>query len=310
MRILLFLFISLPAFSQQKQLCVTVDDLPTVTYGIQESDFKISLTRNLVDTFHEYGVKAIGYVNESKLYRNGGLDSSEVALLAYWVDQGMDLGNHTYSHKNYHRVPFEEYTNDILKGEKITRALLAKDNAKLTYFRHPYLRIGRDQSHYDSLQNFLSVNGYTPAPVTIDNTDYLFALAYSRAYRADDKPLQQKIGKDYVDYMEQKLLFYESQSVKLFGRHIAQTLLTHANLLNATYMDELLDMYRKHGYTFVSQSDVLKDPAYKEEVSTFGEYGISWIDRWALSKGKKGDFFKGDPETPEYILEITNSPPD
>ena len=293
--------------AQSKTMCITVDDLPTVIYGQYADDFKMNLTRNLVNTFKAYDVQAIGYVHESKLYKSNELDSSEVALLSYWLDQGMDVGNQTYSHKNYHRVPFDEYAEDILQGETVTRQLLKAHQKELGYFRHPYLRIGRDQSHYDSLQNFLSAHGYTPAPVTIDNTDYLFALAYSRAYRAEDQELQERIGKDYVDYMEQKLLYYESQSMKLFGRHIAQTLLTHANLLNATYMDELLDMYQRHGYTFVSQSEVLKDPAYNEAVTRFGEYGISWIDRWALSQGKKGVFFKGDPETPEYILQITNS---
>lgn len=303
--ILVLLIVCQTSFAQQKQLCITVDDLPTVTYAQTDPAVKFQITKRLVDTFSNYKVEAIGYVNESKLYKNGELDSTEVQLLAYWVENGMDLGNHTYSHMNYHSANIREYGTDILKGEKVTKSLLKANGKELRYFRHPYLRVGLSQANYDSLQTFLDRHGYIPAPVTIDNTDYLFALAYSRAVRDEDQELQEKIGRDYVDYMEQKLLFYEMQSDKLFSRPIAQTLLTHANLLNATFMPRLLDMYKAHGYTFVSQEEVLKDPAYDEEVSVFGQYGISWLDRWALSKGLKGDFFKGDPETPEYIVRMT-----
>jgi hypothetical protein len=45
----------------------------------------------------------------------------------------------------------------------------------------------------------------------------------------------------------------------------------------------------------------LQDEAYQTPITVYGKWGISWIDRWALSQGKKGDFFKGDPETPAYI---------
>ena len=167
--------------------------------------------------------------------------------------------------------------------------------------------MGLRQSHADSLKDFLLQHGYTEAPVTIDNEDYVFALAYHRAYSEGDSLLMEKIGSTYVDYMEEKLLYFEEQSQKLFDRNIAQTLLTHANLLNAHYMDDLAEMYLTHGYEFVSQGEVLNDEAYEHPVSVYGDWGISWIDRWALSRGKRGDFFQGDPATPEFIRDIANN---
>jgi hypothetical protein len=64
-------------------------------------------------------------------------------------------------------------------------------------------------------------------------------------------------------------------------------------------------MFRKNGYSFVSLYTALEDAAYQTPVTVYGKWGISWIDKWALSKGKKGEFFKGDPETPEYIKKLT-----
>lgn len=301
---LISLLWTLSLYSQGKKVCITVDDLPTVHYGIPGYEFKYEITNSLVKVFAANKVPAIGYVNEKKLYQNGKLDSSLVKLLEMWLQNGLELGNHTYSHLNYHRVPFESFTADILKGEKITRALTDTYQSQLKFFRHPYLRSGKDQAQTDSLKAFLKENGYIEAPVTIDNEDYLFALAYSRAFSKKDSSLMQKIGQEYLNYMEQKLIYFEAQSQKLFDRNIAQILLIHASYLNANYIDELADIYKKHGYTFASQEEVLKDEAYEEVVTHFGDWGISWLDRWALSRGKRGDFFKDDPRTPEYIAEM------
>jgi len=301
----LMFFLTTFSNAQQKKMCVTVDDLPVVSYGINEPAFLLDVTRNLIATFDKYDIPAIGYVNEQKLYINGQLDSARVSLLALWLDNGYDLGNHTYSHKNYDKTPFNEFTADILKGEKVTKSLCEQNNKSLNYFRHPYLRAGKTKGAYDSLNQFLNQNGYQVAPVTIDNDDYLFAVAYHRAFQKGDTDLMQKIGKSYIEYMERKLLYFEALSEHLFGRNISQTLIIHANLLNAHYLDELAEMYLSHGYDFISQAEVLEDEAYREPITKFGDWGISWIERWIISQGKQGDLFKDDPPTPEYIKELS-----
>lgn len=284
-----------------REICITVDDLPVVGYSHTDIQHLSSITDSLIAHFLKYDVPAIGYVNEKKLYQDEKLDTARLELLERWLKNGLELGNHTFSHDSYHKTPFEEYTQDILAGEKNIRKLIEQNGGKLQYFRHPYLHIGNRKTHHDSLVQFLKEHHYIEAPVTIDNADYLFAVAYHKAVTKERKNDMDKIGKDYVEYMEQKLLFYESMSQKLFDRTIKQTLLIHANLLNADYFDELAEMYQKHGYSFISQAEVLTDPAYQSEISKYGNWGISWLDRWAMTRGKKGDFFKNDPPTPDYI---------
>ena len=295
------LIVSLHAFSQQKKVCITIDDLPAVTNGISGHEVWEEITSGIVSTLTAYDAHAIGYVNEGKLYREGKLDPKRVALLEKWLKNGQELGNHTYSHPSYHRVSYQDFTRNIVQGTKIIKPLAEKHNTEIKYFRHPYLHIGLDKGKADSLKTYLKQQGYIESPVTIDNDDYLFAAAYSRAYRKDDKELMEQIATDYLVYMEEKLVFFEAISVELYERAINQTLLIHANLLNAHYLDELLDIYRKHDYQFVSQEEILLDKAYDQEVNFFGNYGISWIKRWALSAGKEYSIFKNDPKVPEYI---------
>lgn len=131
-----------------------------------------------------------------------------------------------------------------------------------------------------------------------------FAAAYDKAIGMNDQALMEEIGASYIRYMEEMLLYYQQMSVELFGRDIRHILLLHANALNADFLDCLAEMYRKNHYSFIGLGRALEDPAYQTAITSYGEWGISWIDRWALSRGKKGDFFKDEPDVPKLIKEV------
>lgn len=285
----------------QKQVCITVDDLPVVGYGLNKNEEWKSVTQRLINTFQNKGIPAIGYVNENKLYTNGQLNQNRLAVLEMWLSNGFELGNHTYAHIDYHKSSFQDFTANIMKGEKVTRPLMEKHDKRLQYFRHPFLRAGSTKESSEALEGFLKDTDYTPAPVTLDSDDYLFAKAYAMAFKKGQKEMMEKIGKEYIAHTENKLKYYETLTEAVFGRQIAQTYLCHANMLNADYLDELADMFKRNGYEFVSQAQVLKDKAYQEPVTKFGNWGMSWLYRWSLSRDKGRALFKEDIEVPAYI---------
>jgi peptidoglycan/xylan/chitin deacetylase (PgdA/CDA1 family) len=289
--------------SQRKQVCFSIDDLPTVTYGITDSVYQRQLAEKLLTALKKNGIPAIGFVNESKLYDRGNLIPARVGLLRRWIESDLELGNHTFSHWDYNSTSFKTFSQDVVRGELVTTRIVRK-GAKLNYFRHPFLHVGNSREKFDSLNLFVLRRGYTVAPVTIDNEDYLFASAYKKAADRKDTRLMTQIGDDYISYMEKKVVYYERQTQILFGRNVKQILLIHASLLNADYLEFLARMFVKNGYDFVTMEAALKDDAYTTDISVYGNWGISWIDRWALSQGKKGAFFEGEPETPDYIKKI------
>ena len=301
-----FLLFSLLTFGQEKQVCFSFDDLPVVSYGISDTIFQKGLFENLISGLKKNDIHAVGFVNEKKLYnQEGKINQFQVELLKSWIDYGLELGNHTFSHPDYNLVSFKDFTQDVLKGETITKEILSQKGKTIKYFRHPFLHLGNTKEKADSLDNFLSNHGYKTAPVTIDNEDYLFAVAYKRAKVKNDTLLAKQIGYDFVNYIEKKLKYYEMQSNRLFGRDIKQILLLHASWLNSDYIDSLAAIFKKNSYEFVSMDRALEDNIYKTEITVYGNWGISWIDRWALSKGKRADFFKDEPETPGYIKELS-----
>jgi len=259
----------------------------------------------IINSLKKHNIPAIGFVNEKKLFKNDSIIPFQVSLLEKWIDNNLELGNHTYSHPDYNKVSFSDFTKDLLKGEIVTKQILAKRNKSIKYFRHPFLHIGNTKDKADSLNEFLGSNNYKTAPVTIDNEDYLFAVAYKRAKVKNDAILAKQIGSDFVKYIEKKLHYYENQSQNLFGRNINQILLLHASWLNSDYIDSLAEMFEKNGYSFLSMDKALEDKLYLTPINIYGNWGISWIDRWALSMGKKGVFFKDDPQTPKYIQKLS-----
>lgn len=159
--------------AQTRQITVTIDDLPSVSAIGNEINEAERITRELVAALVRHKVPAIGFVNERKLLTNGALDPRRVALLQQWLDAGLELGNHTYSHPDLHTTPIADFEQDLLEGEKVTQQLLRKAGKPLKYFRHPFLHTGRDAATRDRLDAFLKQHGYKVAPITVDNYDYV-----------------------------------------------------------------------------------------------------------------------------------------
>jgi peptidoglycan/xylan/chitin deacetylase (PgdA/CDA1 family) len=279
-----------------REVAVTFDDLPA-PHGDLEDMRRI--TTRLLASVMRNKVPATGFVNEGKLYRRGEFDA-RTELLRAWLDAGLELGNHTFSHINLHNAPLAEYEEDVIRGETVTRMLLAERGRKLRYFRHPFLFTGTTPEYKRGLAEFLAARGYTVAPVTIDDADYIFADVYFKAKKRGDAETAKRVADAYVPYMEGIFDFFERLSSETFGREVRQTLLLHANELNADHFDELAAMLRRRGYTFVALAEALQDPAYAEPDALY-QNGISWIHRWRMAKGLP---LKWEPEPPAFVNEL------
>jgi peptidoglycan/xylan/chitin deacetylase (PgdA/CDA1 family) len=303
---LILLFLTASAFSAAAQtmrtIAITMDDLPVVSTRTDLQN-RQNITRKILAQIKKAEVPVIGFVNENKLYSGDKLDKDQVDLLRLWLDGGLELGNHTYSHRSLNVIPLADYESDFLRGETITKQLLAEKGRQIRYFRHPFLQTGRTLEIKENFNDFLAAHGYKIAPVSIDNGDYIFSRAYDNAFDKGDRATMEKVGAAYVPYMESKLEYWERQSTKLFGREISQILLIHANFINSDYLGDLIKMFRRRGYDIVDLDAALKDEAYRLPDEYVGPAGISWLHRWALKRGK--EFLAPDePKVPDFVLKL------
>ncbi|MEJ7861203.1 MAG: polysaccharide deacetylase family protein [Pyrinomonadaceae bacterium] len=294
------------AFSAQAQnkkqrfIAVTIDDLPVVS---TRGDLKTlrKITKNLLAHITKAKVPAVGFVNENKLYANDKPNEPQIELLRSWTRANLELGNHTFSHRSLNNIELKDYENDILRDEIITKKLMRTKGKTPRFFRHPYLHTGLNLEVKDGLNKFLFENGYSIAPVTIDNADWIFARAYDNAFDKKDKNLMKRIGAAYVPYLEGKMDYWERQSLKLFNREIKQILLLHANFINSDYFDDIAKMLKKRDYQFVTLEEALKDESYKLPDTFNKRAGISWLHRWALAKGRE-TILPDEPKTPNFVM--------
>lgn len=292
-----------PASAADRRIALTFDDLPVVSRTRRDLAFQERVTAALLETLVRRSVPAIGFVNEDKLEVDGVVDPRRVALLRRWLEAGLELGNHSYSHPDLHRISLDAYRADVVRGERITRALVDSAGGALRWFRHPFLHTGRSLETRRAFEDFLASHGYNVAPVTVDNYDYLFAAAFDVA-SARDSAVVSLVADEYIAYMGRVVEFYEAQSLSLLGREIPHVLLLHANALNAATLDRLLDMLEQRGYAFVPLADVVADTVYRSADTYVGPAGITWLHRWALTAGKRGAAFAGEPEVPAWINEL------
>jgi peptidoglycan/xylan/chitin deacetylase (PgdA/CDA1 family) len=290
-----------PPQRPSREIAVTFDDLPIA--GVVSHDLASSraITSKLLNAITAHRVPAIGFVNEGKLSGDRGVDPKRVDLLRMWLDAGLELGNHSYSHLDLNRTPLAEFEKDVLRGEAVTRRLLRDRGMTLRFFRHPFLHTGRDLDTKRQFESFLATNGYRVAPVTIDNDEYIFAAAYDRASARGDRDLMRRVADAYVPYMEAKLEFFERNSRDLFGYEMRQILLLHANAMNADRFDDVARMIERRGYRFISLDRALEDPAYQSPDRYVGPGGITWIHRWAITNGVGKEFFADEPGVPVFV---------
>ncbi|MDQ6801484.1 MAG: polysaccharide deacetylase family protein [Acidobacteriota bacterium] len=259
-------------------VALTFDDIPAVALPTTEGCNALHWNQKLLATLKRHHAPALGLVNTGKT-------CDLEAVLNAWLDAGHDLGNHTFSHRDLNTMPVADFEQDIIRGESPLREVLAAHGKTLRYFRYPMLHSGTTVQTRDTIANFLRRRHYTDAVVTLDNSDWVFAHAYAGALDRKDAAFAGRVAKAYVPYMESTLTFLEKRTREVVGRPIAHILLLHMNALNADMLDDLLRLFERRGYRFITVDEALRDPAYALPDGYAGPNGISWIHRWGVAKG-------------------------
>lgn len=280
-------------------MAITIDDLPFVSAW--PSDYvphARRVTERLLGVLQAHNAPAVGFMNEGKLWAAGEGRAQRMALLQQWIDAGMTLGNHTYSHPDFNRLTVETFQREIVNGDRIMRQLMRSREPYQAYFRHPMTHTGDTQEKKEAIERFLAARGYTVAPHTIENSDFLFNPHYVAAMRRQDAAELKRLAALYLDYTLAATAFAERISVDIFGREVPQTLLIHANDITADTLDEMLRRFEARGYRFITLDEAMRDGAYRTRDTYVGTYGPSWLFRWSRSLGRNVSF-KDDPPLPK-----------
>ena len=228
-------------------------------------------------------------------------------MLREWTRGEFDLGNHTYSHPDVNQFSVAQIEDEIIRGETSFVPLMKQAGKTPKFFRFPMNHTGDIKEKHDQIAMFLTQRGYRLATCTIDNSDYLFNSAYVRMLARHDDSSARRLRSEYLSYTSTEVDYYAGLNKQVLGYEPPQVMLLHDNRLNADMIKQLLALFEKKQYKFISLDRAQSDPAYQIPDTYITKYGPMWGYRWASERGVKVNG-RLEPEPPEWITQYGKQP--
>ena len=251
-----FLFISvvlLVNFAHAAQISFTMDD-PEIT----ASPLYTSKQRNtmILKAFKRHQIKGALFVCGMRIDIKEGRE-----LLKEWDSDGHLIANHSYSHLDYNSkgMTFSKFNSDFEEVDALINQY--KNFTKL--FRFPFLKEGNTSEKRDQAREFLTQKGYAEGYVTIDASDWYVDERMRARLEQDPHADLRPYKYFYLDHMWKRAQYYDGLAKKLFNHPVKHTILIHHSLLNALFLEDLMTMFVRKGWTLISAEDAFKDPVFK-----------------------------------------------
>ena len=259
-------------------IALTFDDLPaagSLPAGMTRTGIAQQITTELKAAQME---GTYGFVNGVKMENS----SDAQQALRVWLDAGMDIGSHTWSHPSLSEISAEAYIADIAHNEP-TLAQWGKSR-DWKWLRYPFLYEGNTLEKRHAVRNWLKDHGYRVAQVTLDFEDYAWNNAYGRCLVKKDDAAIQWLHDSYLSNAAEYIQLGREEQIIAFGHEIPNVLLMHETAFTTHMLPELIAQLRAQGFSFQSLAHVESDPAYALDPDAALEYGGTLPDQFMDAK--------------------------
>lgn len=273
----LTLFLPSPSPAQTTRfISITVDDLPYAGPLLNLPNYSADdINNRILSAFARHHVLVTGFVIEKSVDEK--LDrATGTRVLQHWIANGLDLGNHSYSHPDFNNLTIDQIKEEITKGEATFATLMTAGGRKPEYFRYPMLHTGDTKEKHDAITAFIAQRGYHNAFCTVESSDYLFNVAYVAMLRNNDVASAQRLRAEYLAYTATEIDYYAALNKQIFTYEPPEVMLMHDNPLNADTIDDILKLFEARGYKFVTIRTAQSDPAYQTPDTDINASGPMW----------------------------------
>lgn len=260
-------------------MAITFDDLPN--HGEKPpSVTRVEIAQSILETIKlEQLPPVYGFINAAKVQA----DPITEPVLKAWRDAGQPLGNHTWSHPNLDDITAEAFEAEILKNEPMLKKYMPDQDWR--WLRYPFLHEGDTLEKRRAVRVWLVEHHYQTAEVSMDFEDYLWNAPYARCVAKGDTAAIAKLHDSYLATADHYLTVFRTLSKMLYGRDVKYILLMHVGAFDAKMLPELLALYRKQGFSFISLQDAMTDPIYADDPD-IGMRGGGAIQELMMEKRK------------------------
>ena len=146
------------------------------------------------------------------------------------------------------------------------------------------LKEGETAAKRDDMRSFLAQNGYRNGHVTIDNSDWAVDQRLTARLKKDPNASLKPYRDFYLEHMWARAEYYDSLARRVVGRPVKHTILTHFNLLNGLFLDDVIKMFKAKGWEPINADDAFTDSVFlaQPKVVPAGESLI-----WSLAKRRE-----------------------
>jgi peptidoglycan/xylan/chitin deacetylase (PgdA/CDA1 family) len=259
-------------------VALTFDDLPSagsLPPGENRSKIATALTSELKANHLE---GTYGFVNAVKLEN----DPDARQALRIWIDAGMNIGNHTWSHQSISGNTAEAFEREIALNEP---ALVQYAGTRdWHWFRYPFLWEGETLEKRHAVRTYLLEHGYRVAQVTLDFEDYAWNDAYGRCSAKQDDAAITWLRQSYLENATEYIKLGREEEHIAFGHEIPNVLLLHATAFTTLMLPDLVDLLRKQGFRFATLPKVERNAIYTEDPDAALQYGGTLPDQFMDSR--------------------------
>jgi peptidoglycan/xylan/chitin deacetylase (PgdA/CDA1 family) len=261
-------------------MAITVDDLP-VHGDLPANTTRAEIAKKMIETFKAKGVPGVyGFVNANNIGANG--DTEKDSVLKIWANSGFPLGNHTFSHIDLNTSSIQAFEDEIVANESVLQGLMG--GRDWHWFRYPFLHEGDTLEKRHAIRKYLADQGYKVAQVTLDFGDYAWNNPYARCVAKQDTQSIEWLKSSYLQAAKDDIELDRKLSAQLFGRDIKYVLLMHIGALDSVMLPDLLDLFTKMGFHFVSLKEAQKDPAYQSDPDAALKFGGTLLEQLTEAK--------------------------
>ena len=259
-------------------VALTFDDLPaagSLPPGENRSKIATVLTSELKANHLE---GTYGFVNAVKLEN----DPDAQQALHIWIDAGMNIGNHTWSHLSLTTNTVEAFEHEIALNEPVLAQYAGTRDWH--WFRYPFLWEGETLEKRRAVRTYLREHSYRVAQVTLDFEDYAWNDAYGRCTAKQDDAAIIWLRQSYLENAAEYIKLGREEEHIAFGHEIPNVLLLHPTAFTTLMLPDLVDLLRKQGFRFAALSKVESNAAYAEDPDAALQYGGTLPDQFMDSR--------------------------
>jgi|ERR1700722_14738275 peptidoglycan/xylan/chitin deacetylase (PgdA/CDA1 family) len=292
--------------AQTRTVALTIDDLPFVRSDANGGSLQVvdkqaaTANRKLLDALARHHVPVTGFVVQKSVEDLG--TSAGTLILRDWITHGFDLGNHSYAHPDFNDLTVQQFEDQITRGEATFVPLMKAAGRKPEFFRFPYNHTGDTKEKHDTIADFLAHRGYRLAPCTIETSDWMFNTAYGRMLARHDDTSAARLRAEYLAFTAAQIDYFDGLNKQVLGYDPPQIMLIHDNQLNADVIEDLLAIFEKKRFRWVSLSDAEADLVYHNPDTFITKFGPMWGYRWAKERNVKVDGSL-EQEPPKWIVD-------